>query len=1031
MNRAFTRFCMMATMSLTSCQLMAQAPPPPLDNPLQDINQQLRDVFTPLSKPTPVMDYLYDMTGHVTDEKYWTHFSEDTSNSDTWYRLYWEHFYMAYDTTSISTDMDLYQNVVYEYQGDTIPIGILDISYYKFKSNALTTGDYFIFDTVNTTLTELLIVDPPGSSDHPYLYDTLFAAAPLFSLSRTRNITWVIDPQYIFFDPTNSDYYDPSGPYKLVINFGDGTGFHEFDPTIKSYHTSYYNDTYDNDEPLLTAQILVDDVPIKQSKSNVRLGKNEDHFELMPPFDEVGVYFGQGVSIRRACNSTPENRKILIYLEGVDMLDFIPRMNRRANEIYAEMLQNPRISNLSNFGYDIYVVDWANSRIDMRDNALWLVDFLDSLKAEVDNDHEFVIIGESMGGVIARYALCYMESANYTNPTYRPNANRRERKHNCRLMITLDSPHQGANIPLSVQLMYNQLFPLRSGFFGQPMFTRLLANQWDLFLYSMAAKQLLIKHVATKSGLGLYKEYSEHAERTSFLTSLANLGNYPQYCKKLALSNGAFNGERQTLAFEMAERTPNDRLIDLEMALYSRILGINVPILGADLELNTNPNGNGKVFQINAGTYHIKLKFYWFGVYITDDFNLQLNASEFANTEAYCVNAGGYFSTGLNALTNFIGNSTNSGFNLSDNYWILNWFAFSGGSDNSGCWNGSSHIGFRGFSGFNANISLCTDGFNFCFIPVQSALDYGVLGSVDLDTDFESELNANLNLLNTLTPFDVIVANGEDDALIGFSGFEQNRLNRNHLFIKYENQQRILDSAYSYRDCPANIYGHWINREIGDERMHLDNYDVERDGIYEATYELFVNQFNNPWYTYVGGATGSHPGFYSKSNFFRIRDNVTSDFRYDIPSHNPPTVVNYSFTPFSLQGTSPFNGSWTQNNSSPVVCQGCFDFALGKNETTDSKLPYVPEKESFVLIYPNPVTDRQLLISYRFKENNPITITVLDMLGKPIYSKNLVQEKSTNSSNTAIKFSNSISPGIYMVVVENGQERFTEKIIIQ
>jgi len=25
-------------------------PPPPLDNPLQDINQQLRDVFTPLSK---------------------------------------------------------------------------------------------------------------------------------------------------------------------------------------------------------------------------------------------------------------------------------------------------------------------------------------------------------------------------------------------------------------------------------------------------------------------------------------------------------------------------------------------------------------------------------------------------------------------------------------------------------------------------------------------------------------------------------------------------------------------------------------------------------------------------------------------------------------------------------------------------------------------------------------------------------------------------------------------------------------------
>jgi pimeloyl-ACP methyl ester carboxylesterase len=980
------------------------------------VNEQLRGIFTPLSRPSPTLDYLYDMTGHVTDSKYWTNFSSDTSNSENWYRLYWEQFYMAYDTTSLQSDETIYESIM-DFGPDTVPFGILDVSYYKLVDNALTTNLYFDFDTLND-----LLADKINRANEPYIRSNIFTAAPLYHVAKYGKITWVITPEFIFKDGDNSPFYNPSS-YQLTIDFGDGNGPQLFDQTVTTYHTVDYANLGMHGEAYIEAVISQDAQPIKKSKSSFMLGKTGT---LPRQPDERLLYGLLPVSVFRSCNSTAENRKIVIYLEGFDMLDFLPKQNRTAADIFNDMLKVPNISQLMNFGYDFYVVDWPNSRQDMRINAEKIVALIDELKGEAENNNEFVIIGESMGGVIARYVLTYMESQNYLDPVIWPAANRRERMHNCRLMITWDSPHQGANIPLGIQQLYKTVTGSNT-FFGIPNLKKLVLRYSNKYLDAMAARQLLIYHIDTKSFAGLYKTYSAHNERNDFLSDLSALGNYPQYCKKMAVSNGALNGEMQTQFYNFSDRVANDRLLDFEALLYARVLGIKVGILGADLEVNTNPDGQGKIFQVNAGTWWIRVKFYWFGVRLFTGYNSLLNSIDYADVIPYCVNPGGFFGKGYEQV---VGQSTasNTHWDLSKT-WLFNIASFHSGSDGSGCWGTKAHVGFDGFASANFDLSICSDGMHFCFIPLQSALDINAngLGLSTLHDDIEGTYNASTIMANT--PFDVIVSNGAGDA--SFMG--SHNLNRNHLYVKYEDYQSKLEELFSYRDCNPNneIFGHWVNREIGDETFHLDNLICTRSSIYEAQYELFVNTFDNPWYKYTTGGTG-RPGFYSKANDFIIKDNVNADFRYDVSTHNPPTVENYIFIPSLLQGSSPYDGTWLDNtNSAGLACGSCVDFGkrrIDRNSAQDRNLRDI----GFAKVYPNPNSSGQVFVTYKFNQESSALITISDMLGNILYTKSLPNGKPQQQISTAINLSEyGLSKGLYFVTLSCGNERFINKLIIE
>lgn len=996
----------------------------PLSNPLQHVNEQMRNIFTPLSKPPSNLNYLYEMSGHLTEDKFWTNVSYDMSSTENWYKLYWEQFYMAYDTSALLHDMEIHENAL-QFRSDTIPLGVLDVSYYTLVSNALTSNNYFDFDTVNDIITDIA-----GRVGYPYNEENIFTFAPLFDKGKYSKITWVISPSFIFNDFANANFYNPS-LYSFQVDFGDGNGFKTFDPTTIHYVTIDYGALGLSNEITLNAQILEDGVLRKHSRSKFLLGKKGTPPR---PYDELVFYNDLPVYIYRACGSSPLNRKIVVYLEGIDLLDFIPKFNRDACDIYHEMLQQPNISQLSNYGYDFYIVDWQNSRIDMRSNAMSIVALLDALKAEVQNDHEFIIIGESMGGIIARFALSFMESPLYTDPINFPNANRRERMHNCRLMITWDSPHQGANLPLSIQHMYDAVLKLPGKMiFGIPISMRFIFAHFNLFLDAMATKQLLINHIDTKSPFGLYKTYTEHPERTQFLMDLASLGNYPQFCKKMAVSNGALNGEMQTKFSSPTSRVANDKLLDFSTALYAKILWFfKVPIMGADLELRTNPAGQGKIFQFNAGTWGIKLKFYLFGVKLITGYNSLFNFSEYADVNAHCVNSGGYLY--FNGLEKVIGNSTASGthWNLS-RYSLLNLASFRSGSDGNGCWSTQAHVGYDGIASINFDLSICSDGMQFGFIPLQSALDFGVLNSVPLDHNFEADLIANPAIMNTSTPFDVIVAISGADA--GYPlGLGLFKLNRGHLYVKYEGEDQFLEQSFPFRDCisiPANgngIFGHWVNREIGDEIFYLDNLICNRNAIYEAEHRLYVNAFNNPWYKYANGTGVGKPGFFSKVNPFIIADNVNADFRYDqvLPIPTPP---NFYFSPAPNQGFPPFTGSWTENMSSRIACPGCFDF--GKKAIESTKLNNRTLSSSSFSFYPNP-NEGVIYLNYSFVNSDNLILQITDLYGRIIYTRSLNKVDNANSVSTIINLKEeNLKSGFYFISLSNGKEVLSKKLVIK
>ena len=91
--------------------------------------------------------------------------------------------------------------------------------------------------------------------------------------------------------------------------------------------------------------------------------------------------------------------------------------------------------------YDIIYVDWNNGVDFIQKNAYVLeevIKWVNAQKAANGSTIQNVVIGQSMGGLVARYALRDIELNRNFN-------------HDTRLYVSHDAPHLGANVPLSVQ----------------------------------------------------------------------------------------------------------------------------------------------------------------------------------------------------------------------------------------------------------------------------------------------------------------------------------------------------------------------------------------------------------------------------------------------------------------------------------------------------------------------------------------------------------------------------------------------------
>lgn len=185
-------------------------------------------------------------------------------------------------------------------------------------------------------------------------------------------------------------------------------------------------------------------------------------------------------------------------------------------------------------GYDLVYVNWRNGTDYLQRNALVLEEVIRWVNAHKQPlggvVQPNVVLGSSMGGVIARMALGDMDRTGGVAA------------HQTRLYVSLDAPHQGANVPLGYQAAARHAgrMYIGSGPIGavvetvqflrnkpSPLFTLLLSDQ-------PASKQLLINrlNLLDQAANSTYQGFQQELRTTWTYPNPANV-------RSIAISNGS------------------------------------------------------------------------------------------------------------------------------------------------------------------------------------------------------------------------------------------------------------------------------------------------------------------------------------------------------------------------------------------------------------------------------------------------------------------------------------------------------------
>ncbi len=162
----------------------------------------------------------------------------------------------------------------------------------------------------------------------------------------------------------------------------------------------------------------------------------------------------------------------------------------------------------------------------------------------------------------------------------------------------------------------------------------------------------------------------------------------------------------------------------------------------------------------------------------------------------------------------------------------------------------------------NFDYSLCSDGLNFGFVPVQSALDYDVLGTNPLNLDLGA--GSGITLATRLANVKASVITGYD------SGDEDVTANHSHVGFRNDLVNNInRNDTNTYVSCIGvdnAVARGFLNAEIGDEELYLENCELPWTAAYQAQFDIHVND-RSPYYEYV-----SFPGAYKVSGIYSKED---------------------------------------------------------------------------------------------------------------------------------------------------------------
>jgi len=192
------------------------------------------------------------------------------------------------------------------------------------------------------------------------------------------------------------------------------------------------------------------------------------------------------------------------------------------NELYALLDQQNLIEDLRARGYDAVVLDFADATDYIQRNAFVFTELLTQVENQIAPDQTVAVVGASMGGLVARYGLAWLETQGVP--------------HRVRTFLSYDAPQRGANIPLGLQYWVDF-------FSGQSTAAAYFRDR----LNTPAARQMLVYHF-TNPPPPAGSAPAPDPLRAGLEADLAAVGGYPTHLRRVAFSNGSGGGLDQGYA---------------------------------------------------------------------------------------------------------------------------------------------------------------------------------------------------------------------------------------------------------------------------------------------------------------------------------------------------------------------------------------------------------------------------------------------------------------------------------------------------
>ena len=314
------------------------------------------------------------------------------------------------------------------YDKGFVPITLLRYDLCRFSEEAVRRGDvYPLNDQIRVK---------GGISKSPYEELHLFAAAPFTSELASRDVTFSIPQQLML---TNSQaiaqievQFEEGQPFRSIA-IGEQVSYRYATDGLKMVTMRIQqvgaNRWYRSHFPIVISTQLV-----PKSKTEI-LGLVE-----VPIKSNSQLHSGGTLQYKLSPhNHTGKFRKPLFIVEGFDLYPIVISDTKKNNDLSDVFNNKTDLNRILDLGYDIAYLDYADGMDDIRRNAALFQEALRYINTHKEGDEKNVVVGLSMGGLVASYGLRKMELA--------------REDHETRKYISYDSPHMGANVPLGAFYM--------------------------------------------------------------------------------------------------------------------------------------------------------------------------------------------------------------------------------------------------------------------------------------------------------------------------------------------------------------------------------------------------------------------------------------------------------------------------------------------------------------------------------------------------------------------------------------------------